>query len=125
MVQLPERERRARIWSPEMCHEILVMNDELLNCVTQYGRGLWTTRAEGHVRQCLRHPFYNSIKFSEVLNTLREVVIKPHGYTCMQKDFDGFAFCYRMGFLHLEQRQPGSEEVCYIFASPIHRRYAS
>lgn len=88
------------------------------------GRGLWTLEAETHVKECLGHPFYSSITFSEVAKVLREVAMKPNGHTRVQLDFDAFAFCYKMGFLHSEQQRPESDEVVYIFASPIHRRYA-
>lgn len=87
------------------------------------GRGLWTIEAEKYVKGCLGRPLYSSITFLEVVKVLREVVMKPYGHTRVQQEFDAFSFCYKMGFLHLEQHRHESEKVTYIFASPIHRRY--
>jgi hypothetical protein len=116
--------RRDRVWSPRLCHENIVENSDFLDHM-KCGRGLWTLGAEIHVKERLQHPRYSSITFSEVIRALREVAIKPYGHRQVHRDFDAYAFCYKMGILHLEQHPAESKEITYLFASPIHRRYAS
>ena len=107
-----------------MCNEAIVENDALMDWFGRFGRGLWTIVAEERIIQNLCHPFYSDIKFSDVANALREVAIRPRGYTRQDKGFDALTFCYRMGFIHKGPARPGSKETTYMFASPIHRRYA-
>lgn len=63
------------------------------------------------------------ITFSDITNALRKVATQPHGYTPEDR-LDVFQLCYGLGFLHKEQPRPGTQKATYIFASPIHRRYA-
>ncbi|KAF2876296.1 hypothetical protein BDV95DRAFT_614989 [Massariosphaeria phaeospora] len=122
--QLPEPVRSTRTWSTSLCHEILVEHEGLLDWLTDSGRGVWTPRSENYTRKSLRWPAYSHISFSDVVQALREVAIRPSGLTRLPQDFDVFAFCYKMGYLHVEQSRPKSNERRYIFASPIHRRIA-
>lgn len=94
--------------------------------LTQHGRGVWTDKLEQFVSSYLHHhqAIFKDIKLLDVKRVLREVATEPHGLTRLPKeDLDVFAFCYRMGAIHTEQAQPGSKELTYMFASPIHRRY--
>ncbi|KAL9619029.1 MAG: hypothetical protein Q9160_006350 [Pyrenula sp. 1 TL-2023] len=122
--QLPDTIRHARVWSPDLCQELIFENGELLNWLSDAGRGLWTPASESYARRCLCHPFYRGVKFSDVKSALREVATKPDGYTREPGDFDGFTFCHKMGYLHTEQTQPNPGQITFIFASPIHRRVA-
>lgn len=74
----------------------------------------------------LAHPLldrcYLNIKFSDVVNTLRQVARLPHGYTPENSSVI-FEFCHHMGYLYTQQTWPGSKKITYTFASPIHRRY--
>ena len=107
-----------------MYNEAIIENDALLDWFGRFGRGLWTIDAEGRINRICANPFYSDIKFSDVANALREVATRPRGYMRLDQGFDALAFCYRMGFVHKEPARPGSKEVTYMFASPIHRRYA-
>ncbi|KAF2877367.1 hypothetical protein BDV95DRAFT_644473 [Massariosphaeria phaeospora] len=122
--QLPEPIRSTRTWSTSLCHEILVEHEGWLDWLTESGRGVWTPRSENYTQTCLRWHAYSHISFSDVVKALREVAIRPSGLTRLPQDFDAFAFCYKMGYLHVEQSKPKSKERTYIFASPIHRRVA-
>lgn len=110
----------------DLCHELIVEHEGLVTWLTQHGRGVWTDKLEKFVSSWLHHhsAIVKDIKLSDVKKVLREVVTEPHGVTRPPKeDVDVFAFCYRMGVLHTEQAWPGSEELFYMFASPLHRRY--
>jgi hypothetical protein len=67
-------------------------------------------------------PRYRDIKFSDVVNTLRQVAIQPHGCTPAERSIL-LDFCHHVGYLYTQQAWPGSEQITYIFASPVHRRY--
>ncbi|KAF2875670.1 hypothetical protein BDV95DRAFT_591127 [Massariosphaeria phaeospora] len=108
--QLPKPVRSTRTWSTSLCHEILVEHQGLLDWLTESGRGVWTPRSESYTRKSLRWPAYSHISFSDVVQALREVAIRPSGLTRLPQDFDVFAFCYKMGYLHVEQSRPKSDE---------------
>ncbi|KAL9616924.1 MAG: hypothetical protein Q9160_008237 [Pyrenula sp. 1 TL-2023] len=48
--QLPKNQQQTPVWSPKLCHELIVEHNELLKWFTLTGRGLWTTAAEQHDR---------------------------------------------------------------------------
>ncbi|KAF7882078.1 hypothetical protein EAF00_011594 [Botryotinia globosa] len=120
--------QNRRRWSPAFCHEILVEHDFLLEFLTQWGRGVWTVVGEDHLKNYLtRSPSCSHLKYSDVVDAMRKLARLPKGYTQSgMNNKDALAFCYKMGFLHAEyvKHGNGSNEVTYIFASPIHRRIA-
>lgn len=90
-----------------------------------HGRGLWTKSAEDLCQKALTKKGYDHIKYSDVVKAMSHVANERDGYTHLQTDFDAFAFCHQMGFLHTEASAGlDRREVAYVFASPIHRRYA-
>ena len=97
----------------------------MTNIFAKEARGLWTPFGEEHVINQLKFPIYQGVTLSEVVDALRQVAIRPHGYTRMPEGFDAFAFCHQQGYLHIEKTRPGSKLITYLFASPIHKRYAS
>lgn len=102
---------------------VIVEHEELIDELTTWGRGLWTTKGMSTVHQYLRGNGVQGITFSDITNALRKVVTQPHGYT-PEDTLDVFQLCYALGFLHKEKPRRGSRNATYIFASPIHRRYA-
>ena len=94
--------RFSGFWSRSLCHELLVEHDGLVDWLSKYGRGLWTSKLHNHVKGQLKHPIYQHLSFSEVQKVLREVAIKPDGLTRVPaKTFDAFAFCHKQGMLHI------------------------
>ena len=109
--------------SPSLCHRLIVEDEKLLDFVSQWGRGLWGPPGEQRIVKALSHPYYRDIELSKVKSALRDAAMRPCGYKRLPQDFDAFVFCHKQGFLHIEQASPGSEELIFLFASPLHRRY--
>ncbi|APA10278.1 hypothetical protein sscle_06g050480 [Sclerotinia sclerotiorum 1980 UF-70] len=111
----------------DFCYTVIHEDNELLlKMLSGPDRGFWTPGEEALVRQYLiDSSSYYDLLFSNVVEALRKVATLLHGYTVPAPYFDRtLTFCHKAGLLHTEQRQPGSEEITYFFASPIHRKIA-
>ena len=95
-----------------------------MDLLERRGRGVWTAQAETFCRKALLTRHYGEFKFSDMIRVMQHVATKPNGYTHFPTDFDAFALCHKMGFLHTEPSAgPDKNGITYVFASPIHRRY--
>ncbi|KAF7502203.1 hypothetical protein GJ744_006744 [Endocarpon pusillum] len=123
--QLNSKVRFSRIWTPELCHTIITNQVSYLDVLERCGRGFWTRGAENFCLHALRREEYANIKWVDVIKAMSEAAVQPDGYTHLQTEFDAFAFCHKMGFLHTEPLDGKDDgKIKYVFASPVHRRVA-
>ncbi|KAL9615668.1 MAG: hypothetical protein Q9160_009346 [Pyrenula sp. 1 TL-2023] len=106
-------------------HNLLVQHeDSFVDFLGKWGRGVWSSESEAYMEYCLQAPQYSHLKLLDIKKALREVAIQPHGLRRSQEDFDAFAFCHKMGFLHTEPSIPKGRGTIFTYASPLHRRVA-
>ena len=112
--------------STELCHNLIVQHEKsFVEWLSKWGRGVWSPESEGYTNSCLYAEKYSHLKLSDIQKALREVAIRPCGYTRLKrKDFDAFAYCHEMGYLHTEQPESRNKETTFLFPSPLHRRVA-
>lgn len=104
---------------------IVQHEDSFVEWLSRWGRGVWSPWSEGYTRDCLlRDPDYSHLRLLDIKKALRKVAMTPHGLSRVQKDFDAFAYCHKMGYLHTESSVLGNGETVFSFASPLHRRVA-
>lgn len=116
--------RRSKRWTPEVCHEIIADRGGFVEQVENGGRGLWTSVEEAFCLKALSRGGHANVKYIDVVRAMQEVAAQPSGLTRIHTDYDAFAFCHRMGFLHTESLGPRDPKITFVFASPIHRRVA-
>ena len=122
--QLNSEVRLSRAWTPELCHAIITNQASFMDELEKRGRGVWTVDAEYFCLKALSKKEYDGIEFPDIVEVMQQVATKRTGYTRLQTDFDAFAFCHKMGFLHTEPSSgPDQRVITYVFASPIHQRY--
>ena len=122
VTKLERAQRQLKSWSPQLCHEVLTEHEGLLDELTRWGRGVWTAKAEFFVRQRLAVSRYHNTDYAGIVDALRQVAAEPNGIIRSTIEFDSFAFCHRMGYLHTESVGTTKDCVKYTYASPIHRR---
>ena len=88
------------------------------------GRGIWSPSFEQYLDQKLKGIEYRHLSMMEVKKAICEVAKQPDGLTRPQENFDGFAFCHKMGLLHAEKPIKQSKETTFTFPSPLHRKVA-
>ncbi|KAI9666281.1 MAG: hypothetical protein M1821_004216 [Bathelium mastoideum] len=116
-----------RALSPSLFHYLMIQRENgLVDYLSWYGRGVWTSSCEEYVRTSLRTPTYRhlNLELLDIQKALREVAINLNGLSRVQEDFDAFSFCHKWGLLHTEPHILGSEGTTFTFASPLHRRVA-
>ena len=81
-------------------------------------------KVENFCQTALLTQGYNDIRFPDVVRAVSHVAMERDGYIHLQTGFDAFAFCQKMGVLHIEPLAgPDQGKIKYVFPSPVHQRY--